>query len=96
MAHDRLIVRSSLQRLLLTLMIGGSNYGSAIAGTDNAKTFYKEGICAAIAWGFNVFAFEAFDEPWKPKSIGDTGSSGDETHWGFYTAERKAKFSLTC
>ena len=78
------------------LATDGSDYGSAIASTENAKTFFKEGVCAALAWGIDVFYFEAFDEPWKPKSIGDTGSSGDETHWGAYNADRTAKFSLQC
>lgn len=82
--------------LVLKFSIGGSDYGSAVASTENAQTFYQKGVCAAVAWGFNVFYFEAFDEPWKPKSIGDTGSSGDETHWGAYTADRTAKFSLEC
>lgn len=81
---------------LLIFLKGGSDYGSAIAGTDNAKTFFKQGVCAALEWGFNAFYFEAFDEPWKPKSKGDTGAQGDETHWGAYTAERVPKFSLTC
>lgn len=75
---------------------GGSNYGSAIAGTVNEKTFFKTGVCAALAWGVNVFYFEAFDESWKPKSTGDTGAQGDETHWGAFTESRVPKFSLTC
>lgn len=49
-----------------------------------------------LAWGVNVFYFEAFDEPWKPKSVGDTGASSDETHWGAFNADRSSKFSLTC
>lgn len=82
--------------LVLKFSIGGSDYGSAVASTENAETFFQNGVCAAVAWGFNVFYFEAFDEPWKPTSIGDTGNSGDETHWGAYTADRTAKFSLNC
>ena len=63
----------SFHRLLvLNFSIGGSDYGSAIASTENAETLIKKGVCAAVAWDFNVFYFEAFDEPWKPKSIGDT------------------------
>lgn len=49
-----------------------------------------------IGWGYNVFFFEAFDEPWKPKSIGDNGLAADETHWGAMTAEGKNKYSLKC
>ena len=76
--------------------LGGSNYGAAIAGTQNEKTFYQEAVCTAIKWDFNVFYFEAFDEPWKPASIGDNGAAADETHWGASTPQRVAKFSLTC
>jgi glucan 1,3-beta-glucosidase len=49
-----------------------------------------------LKWGIDVFYFEAFDEPWKPKSVGDNGQAQDETHWGFMTAERKLKFNGTC
>lgn len=49
-----------------------------------------------LAWGYNVFYFEAFDEPWKPASVGDSGVSSDETHWGAMTASREAKYSLQC
>ncbi|KAL8929770.1 MAG: hypothetical protein Q9208_000914 [Pyrenodesmia sp. 3 TL-2023] len=75
---------------------GGSPYGSAKAGTVNEKTFFKTGVCAALAWGVDVFYFEAFDESWKPKSTGDTGAQGDETHWGAFTESRVPKFALTC
>ncbi|EFE43338.1 GPI-anchored cell wall beta-1,3-endoglucanase EglC [Trichophyton verrucosum HKI 0517] len=75
---------------------GGTDYGAAKAGTKNAEKFYKEGVCAMLAWGVDVFYFEAFDEPWKPKSIGDNGNAADETHWGMYTADRKAKFNADC
>lgn len=49
-----------------------------------------------LAWGVDAFYFEAFDEPWKPKSIGDNGNAADETHWGMYTADRKPKFNADC
>ncbi|KAJ9291088.1 glycoside hydrolase superfamily [Paecilomyces variotii] len=75
---------------------GGSNYGQAIAGTENAETFFQKGVCGMLAWGVDVFYFEAYDEPWKPKSVGDDGSSADETHWGMFTAERQTKFNTTC
>lgn len=75
---------------------GGTDYGLAKAGTDHAETYFKQGVCAPLNWGFNVFCFEAFNEPWKPKSIGDTGLASDETHWGFFTAEREPLFSLSC
>ena len=49
-----------------------------------------------LEWGVNVFYFEAFDEPWKPTSIGDNGAAADETHWGAMNADRSLKqgFSL--
>lgn len=75
---------------------GGTNYASAIAGTQNAASFYQQGVCAALAWGFNVFYFEAFDEPSKPASIGTNGESEDETHWGAFDANRSSKFSMNC
>lgn len=75
---------------------GGSDYGPAKAGTQNAETFYKQGVCGMLAWGVDVFYFEAFDEPWKPVSVGDNGEAKDETHWGLYTADRKIKFDATC
>lgn len=75
---------------------GGSSYGAAHAGTDNAHTYFKEGVCGMIAWGVNTFYFEAFDEPWKPHSVGDSGNAADETKWGAMTAERGRKFDLKC
>ncbi|KAI9670559.1 MAG: glycoside hydrolase 3 protein [Alyxoria varia] len=75
---------------------GGTNYEAAKAGTANAKTYYRSAVCGLRAWGVNVFYFEAFDEPWKPDSVGDSGASSDETHWGAMTAGRKAKFNLKC
>ena len=75
---------------------GGTNYGAAIAGTQNAASFYQKTICTALTWGVNLFCFEAFDEPWKPASIGDNGASADETHWGVMTGDRQVKFPLQC
>jgi len=75
---------------------GGSDYGAAKAGTQNAQRFFHEAACGMLAWGYNLFFFEAFDEPWKPTSIGDNGKAADETHWGAMTADRKSKFSLKC
>lgn len=83
-------------RCLTTWIDGGTNFGVSIAGTDNAKTFYQQGVCAMLDWGVDVFYFEAFDEPWKPASVGDNGAAEDETHWGAYTADRTAKFDLSC
>lgn len=74
----------------------GTDYEAAQGGLDNAKHFYQNGFCALLDWGFNGFYFEAFDEPWKPASIGDNGKAADETAWGAMTADRKAKFDLKC
>ncbi|KAL9585198.1 MAG: hypothetical protein Q9212_001663 [Teloschistes hypoglaucus] len=74
----------------------GSNYGEAEAGTQNEATFFQHGVCAALAWGINVFYFEATDETWKPKSVGDSKASADEQHWGALDASRTPKFKLTC
>ncbi|KAL4917628.1 glycoside hydrolase superfamily [Aspergillus aurantiobrunneus] len=75
---------------------GGSDYGPAKAGTQNAKEYYKNAVCAMLTWGVDVFYFEAFDETWKPMSTGDNGEPMDETHWGLFTDQRKAKFDTSC
>jgi len=75
---------------------GGTNYEGAIAGTANAATFWSQGICGMLDWGFNVFYFEAFDEPSKAPSIGINGDAEDETHWGAMTSGRDTKFSMSC
>jgi glucan 1,3-beta-glucosidase len=75
---------------------GGTNYQQAIASTSNAKTYYQQGVCGMLAWGVNTFFFEAYDEPWKPDSIGDSGNAADEKHWGAMTADRQPKYSLRC
>ena len=41
---------------------GGTDYGAAQASTQNAATFYSQGVCGMLDWGVNVFYFEAFDE----------------------------------
>ncbi|EPE36998.1 (Trans)glycosidase [Glarea lozoyensis ATCC 20868] len=75
---------------------GGSNYQNAVPGLANAKFFWQNAICGILDWGVNVFSFEAFDEPWKPMSIGQDGSVADETHWGIWNADRSEKWSVTC
>ena len=81
---------------VLTSYLGGSDYEASHAGTANAETFYKHGVCAALDWGFDVFYFEAFDETGKLKSVGDDKTSQDETHWGAFSDTRVAKYDLTC
>lgn len=81
---------------------GGSDYTNpetgttAEAGTANTKEYFSSAVCGMLAWNVNVFYFEAFDEPWKPTSVGDNGEALDETHWGVADANRKFKFSPRC
>lgn len=77
-------------------VVGGTDYGAAKAGTQNEATFYKQGVCAALDWGFNVFYFEAFDEEWKPDSKGDNGLLANEKNWGAFDVNRKPKFEIGC
>jgi len=74
----------------------GSKYQNAVPGIDNANTFYSQGLCGIIDWGFNAFFFEAFDETWKPVSVGQDGTAADETHWGAMTDTRTPKYNLKC
>ncbi|KAK7534642.1 beta-glucosidase [Phyllosticta citricarpa] len=75
---------------------GGSKYGEAEASTENAATYFSQSICGMIKWGINAFVFSAFDEPGKPDSVGKSGQSADEKHWGVMTPDRKAKYDLKC
>ncbi|OHE95864.1 glycosyl hydrolase family 17 [Colletotrichum orchidophilum] len=74
----------------------GAKYQQAVPGQDNARAFYDQGVCGMVNWGFNVFFFEAFDEPWKPHAIGLDGSEAPETHWGGMEADRAPKYPLRC
>ncbi|CAG9995727.1 unnamed protein product [Clonostachys byssicola] len=74
----------------------GTTYQAAVPSLESAEFFYHNGVCSRLSDGTNVFYFEAFDEPWKPDSIGDDGSAADEKHWGAMTSDRVAKFSLQC
>ncbi|KAI1140842.1 glycoside hydrolase family 17 protein [Hypoxylon sp. FL0543] len=75
---------------------GGDKYQNAQPGKQQASTFYSQAVCGMVDWGFNVFFFEAFDESWKPKAVGEDGSVADETSWGAMTADRTPKYSLKC
>ena len=91
----------AISRLTLTCdhlgwLTDGDNYGAAEPGLENAERFFKTGICAMQYWGLDVYAFEAFDEPWKPVSIGDNGEEKDERHWGVYGADRQIKYDNVC
>ena len=90
---DGKLVKCHLFTASLTSRLGGSNYhdpkmqGTAVASTKNAQYFFSNGVCAALDWNFNVFYFEAFQEPWKPNSIGLDGQDGDEKHGGAFDAD---------
>lgn len=90
------VVTSLIARLSEKLLRFHPFTGNAIAGTNNARTYFHSAICGMLAWGYPVFYFEAFDEPWKPASVGDNGAAADETHWGAMTAARGEKYSLRC
>jgi exo-beta-1,3-glucanase (GH17 family) len=65
-------------------------YDGTCAGDEYlAKLFYD----ATQAWttenNLTCFYFEAFDEPWK-----SNGTAGSEGHFGLFTIDGKAKFSL--
>lgn len=74
----------------------GNKYGDALPGVKSAQNYWKKAICGAKTWGINVFFFSAFDEPWKPKSIGEDGTAADESGWGAWTYDRKLKYDLSC
>ncbi|KAM0279687.1 hypothetical protein ACHAQH_004489 [Verticillium albo-atrum] len=74
----------------------GSSYGEARPGEAEAEQYYQEAVCGMVGWGYNVFVFEAFDEPWKPNAVGEDGVEASEGHWGVMTADKQAKFSLQC
>jgi exo-beta-1,3-glucanase (GH17 family) len=74
----------------------GTDYDKSKGGLKNAELFYHQGFCALLRYGYNAFYFEAFDEAWKPTSVGDNGKAIDETTWGAMTVERKPKFDLAC
>jgi exo-beta-1,3-glucanase (GH17 family) len=80
----------------LTNLAEGTNYDEAKGGLDNAKHFFQHGFCSMLSWGYNAFYFEAFDEPWKPDSVGDNGEAKSEKSWGAWTADRVQKFDLKC
>jgi len=75
---------------------GGSDYEAAKAGDANAGIYFQQGVCGMRKWGVNTFFFEAFDEPYKPDSIGDNGEPKDEKHWGAMSADRQPKYNLQC
>ncbi|KAH8154378.1 uncharacterized protein LAJ45_02146 [Morchella importuna] len=71
---------------------GGKDYENAVPSTENAATFWKESVCAMLAWGINIFVFEAFDEVFKPVEKGNDV----EHHWGVWDENYKPKYDLSC
>lgn len=63
---------------------------------DNAQTFFSDGVCPVLAYGINVFVFEAFDEPLKADATGLNGQVLQEKYWGVMDQSRKPKYSLSC
>ncbi|KAL5606711.1 hypothetical protein BROUX41_003107 [Berkeleyomyces rouxiae] len=74
----------------------GTKYQQAVPSIENAARFFDEGICAMVGSGFNVFAFEAFDEPNKAAAVGDDGSVADETSWGVMYVDMNKKYDIEC
>ncbi|KAI9759028.1 MAG: glycoside hydrolase 3 protein [Chaenotheca gracillima] len=74
----------------------GTTYESAQPSVKNAQKFWKSGVCGMLDWGVDVFAFEAFDESWKPDSVSDNGTPADEKHWGVFDANRAPKYDISC
>ncbi|ODV87120.1 glycoside hydrolase family 17 protein [[Candida] arabinofermentans NRRL YB-2248] len=70
----------------------GSNYESSEPSVSNAKSFWKNAVCAMRGWGVNTYVFEAFDESWKP----DTSGSSVERYWGVWDDTRSLKYDLSC
>jgi len=59
---------------------------------ENQATYWKQGICSMLAWGINVFVFEAFDEAWKPAEK----DNAVEKHWGVWELDGTEKFNMDC
>jgi hypothetical protein len=65
----------------------GTNNGSAAPSVANEQTFINDVLTNGPSMG-PIFAFEAFDEPWKTNE-GDWG-----IYWGIWDKNGNAKFSL--
>ncbi|HEY0836184.1 MAG TPA: glycosyl hydrolase family 17 protein [Azospirillum sp.] len=67
----------------------GRSRGAAAPGLVAKAQFINQIVRLAQKEGFDVNIIEAFDQNWKQKLEGTVGG-----HWGLYTADREAKFSL--
>ncbi len=68
---------------------GRRNRG-AEASTANQTRFLRRFLARAEAEGYIYYVMEAFDQPWKAKTEGATG-----TYWGVFNASREAKFEFS-
>ncbi|MBP2311750.1 glycosyl hydrolase family 17 protein [Azospirillum soli] len=67
----------------------GRSRGAAVPGLVNKAKFVNGFVRLAQQEGFDYNVIEAFDQGWKAKLEGTVGG-----HWGLYSADREAKFSL--
>ena len=67
----------------------GRSRGAAVPGLVNKAKFVNGFVRLAEQEGFDYNVIEAFDQGWKAKLEGTVGG-----HWGLYSADREAKFSL--
>lgn len=68
---------------------GRRNRG-AEASTANQTRFLRRFLAQAEAKNYIYYVMEAFDQPWKARTEGATG-----TYWGVYNADREAKFEFS-
>lgn len=68
---------------------GRRNRG-AEASTANQSRFLRRFLAKAEAEHYVYYVMEAFDQLWKLKTEGATG-----TYWGVYNSDRKPKFNFT-
>lgn len=67
----------------------GRSRGAAVTGLVEKATFVNGFVRLAQQEGFDYNVIEAFDQNWKQKLEGTVGG-----HWGLYSVDRQAKFSL--
>jgi exo-beta-1,3-glucanase (GH17 family)/cellulose synthase/poly-beta-1,6-N-acetylglucosamine synthase-like glycosyltransferase len=67
----------------------GQSKGAAVPSITNEAFFIRNFLALKRARKLDYFIMEAFDQPWKMEDEGWSGA-----HWGIFTANREAKFSL--
>lgn len=68
----------------------GRSRGAAATGLVEKARFVNGFVRLAQQEGFDYNVIEAFDQNWKQKLEGTVGG-----HWGLYSVDRQAKFSLS-